>query len=88
MVMMKNGELTEVADNLNPYFQHKNGETADLIEEYIRTHDDSNSPVFGDTEINDLLGLVVQETGGVLDPKTIAIYGIYCGLAWAENNQK
>lgn len=84
MLKYQNGEFIEVSDKLNPYFQHKNGETAEMVLEYIRTHDDTNSPAFGDTEVNDLLGLVIHETEGVLDPKTIAIYGIYCGLAWAE----
>lgn len=84
MLMNVNGELIEVSDKRNPYFQHKNGATADMIQEYMRTHDDTNSPCFGDEELKDLLGLVCQETEGKLDPKTIAIYGIYCGLAWAE----
>lgn len=84
MLRNREGKIIEISDKHNPYFQHKNGRTADMIEEYIRTHDDNNSPVFGDKEVNDLLGLVCQETAGVLDPKTIAIYGIYCGLAWAE----
>ena len=88
MLMNVNGELIEVSNKMNPYLQHKNGETAEMVLEYIRTHDDTNSPVFGDKEVNDLLGLVMQEncdTGkDLLDPKTIAIYGIYCGLAWAE----
>ena len=88
MLMNVNGELKEVSNKLNPYFKHQNGETAEMVLEYIRTHDSTNSPVIGETEINDLLGLVMQETCdkpcGLLDPKTIALYGIYCGLAWAE----
>ena len=65
-------------------YDHKNGKIADMIEEYIKTHDNTNSPIFGDKEIDDIVGLVLKKTEGVLDPKELVIYSIYAGLAWAE----
>lgn len=77
-------DFIAVADEMNnPYLHHKDGDAAKIVRDYIATHDDGNSPVFGDKEIFDILGMVNTDTG-ILDPKTAVVYGIYYGLALAE----
>ena len=84
----KDGEVIVLDDREhNPYFRHKDGEAMTMVREYIRTHDDNNSPVFGDKEILDICAAVSYETG-VVDPMLIAQYAIYYGLALAEKSQK
>ena len=84
MLTMKNGEVTEVK-TVDPNQHYEIGACAEMVLDFIRNHEnDDDMPVFGDRAVADILNLVCEETGGILDPKLVCIYGTYFGMCLME----
>lgn len=65
-------------------YHNELGASAEMVLAYIKNHDDTNSPIFGDRAVTDILNLVCEESDDIADPKVAVIYGIYFGLSLME----
>ena len=84
MLTMKNGEITEVK-KLDPDQHYPIGACAEMVLDFMREHEnDDDMPVFGDGAVTDILNLVCEETGGIVDAKLTCIFGIYFGMCLME----
>lgn len=77
----------DLKPDYSAYHEMNGGRVSALVDAYVASHDDSNSPAFGFDDILDIYGTSLERCNG-LNPEDLIELGIYAGLALAEDYVK